>query len=128
MRICIDLDGVVADFKKEGETYADVAIIPGAKEKIEALRKNGHYVILYTSRHMKTCNGNVGLVMEKVGHITLSWLKKHNVSYDEIHFGKPWADIYIDDNALRFENWDQVNGDGLNLPLSNEKKIKEGRK
>jgi len=128
MRICIDLDGVVADFKKEGETYADVAIIRGAKEKIKALRKNGHYVILHTARHMKTCSGNTGLVMEKVGHTTLSWLKKHEIPYDEIYFGKPWADIYLDDNAVRFENWEKINGDGSSFPLSNEKSKKEKKK
>ena len=125
MRICIDLDGVLADFKKEGQTYADVALIPGAKDKIESLKKNGHYVILYTARHMKTCNGNVGLIMERVGHITLEWLKKHDIPYDEIHFGKPWADVYIDDNALRFQDWDQINPDGSNLPLSNENTKRE---
>lgn len=125
MRVCIDLDGVVADFKREGQTYADVALIAGAKEKIETLKENGHYVILHTARHMKTCNGNVGLVIGKVGYITLDWLKRHNVPYDEIQFGKPWADVYIDDNALRFENWDQIDGDGSNLPLSSEKTRKE---
>lgn len=128
MKICIDLDGVVADFKKEGETYADVAIIPGAKEKLEEFKKNGHYVILQTARHMKTCNGNVGLVMGRVGHITLEWLKKHDIPYDEIYFGKPWADVYIDDNALRFEDWDQIKGDGSNLPISNEKIKMESKK
>ena len=128
MRICIDLDGVIADFKKEGQTYVDVELIEGAKEKVKALKKNGHYIILYSARHMKTCNGNTGLVMAKVGHITLNWLKKHNIPYDEIHFGKPWADVYIDDNALRFENWNQIDCDGSNLPLSNEKIKKEDHK
>lgn len=120
MRICIDLDGVVAGFKGTGQTYADVALIPGAKEKIDALRQGGHYVILYTARHMKTCNGNVGQVMGKVAHVTLDWLRKHNVAYDEIYFGKPWADVYLDDNAFRFYSWDKINGDGSNLPVSNE--------
>lgn len=121
MRICIDLDGVVAGFKKDKQTYADVSVIPGAKEKIDALRKNGHYVILFTARHMKTCEGNLGLVMRKVGHVTLDWLKKHDIGYDEIQFGKPWADIYIDDNAFRFRKWSVIAGDGTNLPISKEK-------
>jgi len=119
-KICIDLDGVIASFKKEGETYSDVAPIPGAIEKLNALKAAGHYIIIYTARHMKTCNGNVGLVIAKIGKITLDWLHKYEIPFDEIHFGKPWADVYIDDNAFRFLDWNSINGDGSNLPSSNE--------
>jgi capsule biosynthesis phosphatase len=119
--ICIDLDGVVAGFKRDGQTYADVAPIPGAVEKLQGLKSHGHRIILYTARHMKTCEGNVGLVMARVGNVTLDWLKRHDVPYDEIYFGKPWADVYVDDNAFRFRAWDEIAQDGSNLPQSNEK-------
>ena len=121
LKICIDIDGVVAGFKGEGDTYADVLPIPGAIERLRDFKKSGHYIILYTARHMKTCNGNVGLVTARVGGITLDWLKRHEIPYDEIHFGKPWADVYIDDNAFRFRSWDEIEADGSNLPVSNEK-------
>jgi len=123
--ICIDLDGVVAGFKGEGQTYADVPPITGAPEKLRALKANGHRIILYTARHMKTCEGNVGLVMARVGGITLDWLKRNDIPYDEIHFGKPWADVYIDDNAFRFHSWNEIAADGSTLPKSNEKSLKE---
>ena len=71
---------------------------------------------------MKTCDGNIDLVIEKIGSKTIDWLSKNNVPYDEIHFGKPWADIYIDDNGFRFKSWDLINDDGSNLPESSEKK------
>ena len=32
------------------------------------------------------------------------WLEKHDIPYDEIHFGKPWCGVngfYIDDKAVR---------------------------
>jgi capsule biosynthesis phosphatase len=119
--ICVDLDGVVANFKTEGQTYADVQPLPGAVEKMRLLKAHGHRIILYSARHMKTCQGNVGLVLARVGGITLDWLKRHEVPYDEIYFGKPWADVYIDDNAFRFRSWEEIAGDGSNLPASNEK-------
>ncbi len=122
MRLCIDLDGVVCHLKKPVETYADIQPIPGAAEKLGALRKAGHYIILLTARHMKTCSGNVGMVIARQGKITLDWLEKHGIEYDEIHFGKPHADVYIDDNALRFESWDKIAGDGSNIPRSSEVK------
>jgi len=120
MRICIDLDGVICQLRAPGQTYADVAPVPGAIETIRALRAAGHVVIIHTARHMKTCEGNLGKVIARVGPITLDWLARHEVEYDEIYFGKPWADVYLDDNALRFRSWSEIAGDGSNLPRSAE--------
>ncbi len=71
---------------------------------------------------MKTCDGNVGQVVARQGLVTLDWLARHGIEYDEIHFGKPHAQIYIDDNALRFESWSAIAGDGSSLPLSTEQR------
>ena len=125
MRICIDLDGVIADFKNENESYSDVKPIKGAAKKIKALKESGHYIIIYSARNMKTQNGNLGKVIANVGQITINWLNKNNIVYDEIYFGKPWADIYIDDNAIRFESWKDIKDDAKNLPISSEMKRKK---
>jgi capsule biosynthesis phosphatase len=122
-RICIDLDGVICEIRKENQRYEDLKPIPGAVEKIKKLRENGHYIIIYTSRRMKTHGGNIGKVLCDIGLITLEWLRRYGIEYDEIYFGKPWADVYIDDNALRFKSWDEIEGDGSNLPSSTESKI-----
>jgi capsule biosynthesis phosphatase len=122
VRICIDLDGVVCKLKQPGQTYADLDPVPGAVAKLRSLRAAGHVVILFTARHMKTCEGNVGLAVARIGPVTLDWLARNGVEYDEIHFGKPWADVYIDDNAFRFESWDAIDGAGDTLPLSAEKR------
>lgn len=123
MRLCIDLDGVVCELRKPDQQYPDLAPIPGAVDKLRALKKAGHYIILLTARHMKTCEGNVGKVIARQGKVTLDWLARHGIEYDELHFGKPHADIYIDDNALRFTSWEQIHGDGSNIPLSSEKQL-----
>ena len=125
-RICIDLDGVISQLKKENETYADVEPIAGAVEKLTSLKTSGHYIIILTARHMKTCNGNIGLVHRRIANITMDWLKKYKIPYDEIHFGKPWADIYIDDNAYRFVEWEKIDGNGDNLPQSHESQVRGG--
>lgn len=127
-RICIDLDGVIAQLKKADETYEEVKPVPGAIDKLKKLKKHGFYIIIYTARHMKTCKGNQGLVIKRLGKITLDWLEKYNIPYDEIFFGKPWADIYIDDNAFRFTSWDKIKDDGTNLPASKEKQLRQNRK
>jgi len=122
-RICIDLDGVIAQFKKEGQTYADVAPIEGAVERLNQFKADGHYIIINTARHMKTCESNLGLVNARISKITLDWLESHQVPYDEIYFAKPWADIYIDDNAFRFTDWDAVSPDANELPSSSEQSL-----
>jgi len=123
MRICIDLDGVICQLKKEGQTYDQLEPVTGAIEKLKQLKAAGHYIIIQTARHMKTCEGNVGRVQARIGSITLNWLEKNEVPYDEIYFGKPWAQIYIDDNAFRFENWDAINADGSNFPRYKEEQF-----
>lgn len=105
MRLLIDLDGTICELKKPGQTYADVRLNPNALEKMRELKQAGHYIIIYTARHMKTCNGDVELVKSKVGQVTIDWLKKNQVPYDELHFGKPYAEAYIDDLNLPFFNW-----------------------
>lgn len=113
MRIVIDIDGTVCEIRKPGQSYADVKLLPGAAEKLQALKKKGHYLILSTARHMKTCNGDVEMVMARVGDVTEQWLKNHNVPYDELHYGKPYADVYIDDKAHYFSGWDQIHTESL---------------
>jgi capsule biosynthesis phosphatase len=121
MRLCIDLDGVICQLKEPGQTYDQLLPVPGAPEKLRELKANGHYVIINTARHMKTCQGNLGAVGAKISLITLTWLEKYEIPYDEIYFGKPHADIYIDDNAYRFQTWNDVDDDAGNLPVSKEK-------
>jgi capsule biosynthesis phosphatase len=108
MRIVIDLDGTICTLKTSTETYEDVKVIPGAKEFIKELREQGHYIIIQTARNMATCESNIGKVIKNVGKITLDWLEKNEIEYDEIFFGKPNAQIYIDDRAFRFEDWKKM--------------------
>ncbi|MCC6132332.1 MAG: capsular biosynthesis protein [Acidobacteria bacterium] len=116
----MDLDGVICELRQEGLSYDELRPLPGAAEKLAALRAAGHTIIIQTARHMKTCGGNVGRVIAKQGLTTLRWLERHEIQYDELHFGKPHADIYIDDNAFRFVRWADLCDDGSNLPQSRE--------
>jgi capsule biosynthesis phosphatase len=113
MRIIIDIDGTITELKKTGQTYTSVRINPGAADKIRSLKAAGHTIILQTARHMKTCGGDQGQVVAKIGKPTLDWLTEQEIPYDEIYFGKPYGDVYIDDLALPFTNWDQITPDSL---------------
>lgn len=113
MRIVIDLDGTICPIKKNGQMYEDLIPIPGAVEKLKELRTAGHYIIIQTARNMATQDSNVGKVMRNIGKVTLDWLARYEVQYDEIYFGKPNAHLYIDDRAFRFSNWHDVTPDLL---------------
>jgi len=121
MKICIDIDGTICNLRKAGEEYKDVLPKQGAVEKIKSLKASGNYIILLSARHMATCGGNVGLVIARQGKTLLEWLNKYEIPYDELWFGKPHADIYIDDNGFRFNSWNEINDNGSNLPISKEK-------
>jgi len=124
MRICLDLDGVICQLREDDQSYEELHPVDGAIEKIKELKNNGHYIIIHTARRMKTHGGNLPKVIADIGKITLDWLDKYDIPYDEIIFGKPWAQVYIDDNAMRFISWDDIKSDGSNLPTHNEEQHK----
>ena len=65
MRVVFDLDGVICELKKPSESYSDV--IPKKKviQKMKNLKDEGHYLIIHTGWHMRSCDGDVEKVIEK---------------------------------------------------------------
>ena len=108
-KFCFDLDGTICYTRKQHESYLDVQPIPGAINTIQRLKKEGHYIIIMTARNMATHRNNLGKIIANQAPIVFEWLKKYEIPYDEIHFGKPLADFYIDDKAIRLENWESLN-------------------
>jgi capsule biosynthesis phosphatase len=114
MRICLDIDGTICEVRGKTDDYAAVRPLPQAAERIRSLRAAGHYVILATARHMQTCGSNVGMVVARQAQTLIGWLARHGIEYDELWFGKPHADLYVDDKAFPFSgNWDEVSQDLL---------------
>ena len=111
MIYCFDLDGTICHTKLPNQEYSDVLPIEGMPEFLRFLKEKNHTIIINTARHMKTCNNNVGMVVAKQGRLLFEWLAKHDIPYDEIYFGKPLADYYIDDKAIVFEDINQLKND-----------------
>lgn len=105
MRLCIDIDGTICEKRNNTSSYEGLSPIEGAIQTLNSFRRQGHYIILYTARNMETHNSNLGKVIKSQGKILLDWLEENEVPYDEIYFGKPSADVYIDDKAIKFESW-----------------------
>ena len=102
--IVIDVDGTLADRCGPGQSYADVTAVPSVVQKIRALKDQGYWIILYTSRNMRTYDGNIGRIMRHTAPVLVEWLARNEIPYDELHFGKPWCGhngFYVDDRAIR---------------------------
>lgn len=99
-RYCFDLDNTLVSFPTIAGDYRSVEPIQKNIEFLKYLKRFGHTIILYTARRMKTHCGNVGKILADIGPITFETLAKFEIPYDEIYFGKPEADVYIDDLAL----------------------------
>ena len=100
LRICFDLDNTLVTFPTIPNDYTSVKPIMKMINLLISLKQNGHEIIIYTARRMKTYQNNVGKVIKDIAFVTINTLEKFNIPYDELIFGKPIADIYIDDKAL----------------------------
>ena len=89
-KIVIDVDGVVATLVK-GLDYSKSKPIKKNINFINNLKKSGIKIIFFTARGTET-----GIDWEKT---TRKQFKEWGVLYDQLIFGKPAADLYIDDKG-----------------------------
>lgn len=99
-RFCFDLDSTLVSKPRVEGDYSTVEPIEKNINILRYLRSMGHTIIVYTARRMRTHTGNVGAIVADVGKLTIETLEKFDIPYDELYFGKPWADFYIDDLAV----------------------------
>ena len=99
-RICFDLDNTLVTYPVIQGDYSTVKPIEKNINLLRYLKTFGNTIIIYTARRMKTHNGNIGKINTDIGKITFETLDKFNIPYDELYFGKPYADFYIDDLAI----------------------------
>jgi len=96
-RICFDLDNTLVTYPLVKGDYTTVKPIECNIRFLRYLKKLGNTIIIYTARRMRTHHGNVGKINADVGKITFDTLNTFEIPFDEIYFGKPYADFYIDD-------------------------------
>ena len=102
--LIVDIDGTLCAIKDEEQAYADLAPNRPVIDKLREYHAKGYRILLFTSRNMRTCGNNLGLINKHTAPVMLAWLAKWNIPYDEILFGKPWPrrkGFYIDDRAVR---------------------------
>ncbi len=107
MQIIIDLDGTICT---EERTFSRSLAkpLPNAIETINKLYEEGNTIIIYSARTWAEFE------------MTTEWLKKYRLKYHQLMLGKPVGDIWIDDRAIKFENW-KVIKDIVNKKKSKKK-------
>ena len=95
-RFSFALDNVLVTAPERPGDFGSVKPIERNVQLVRELKASGHHIIITTSRLMEERSGNVGAVIAQCGHSTLQTLAALEIPYDEIHFGQPHADLYVD--------------------------------
>lgn len=110
-RIVFDLDDTICfpnhSQKATFEKYMMATPNDKVVKAMRDLKERDFYIIIHSARRMLTHNGDLAKIIEDVGDITKVWLKYHDVPYDELIFGKPYANTYyVDDKAMNLNHFD----------------------
>ncbi len=110
MKIAVDFDGVLHGYSQgwgDGTIYDPP--VPGAAEAMKKLKEAGHTLYIFSTRtnpifrKKKEDSVDQKKLMEE-------WMKEHNIPFDKVWtFGKPMADLFIDDRAVGFRGkWEDT--------------------
>lgn len=101
-RLVIDLDETICQ-TSDGK-YSESKPVLGVIERLCEYKEMGFDIVIYTSRNVRTFEGNLGKISAYTLPIIVDWLTRNKVPYDEIYVGKPWCGhegFYVDDKAIR---------------------------
>jgi len=95
LTVCVDIDGTLLTYE-DYEKNKWGQPIPHAMYVLNEWIENDVHVVLFTAR-----GEDEKSALEK-------HLKDYKVPYDTLIMGKPHADFYVDDRAIKFTRWDEV--------------------
>jgi hypothetical protein len=103
--LAIDLDGVIHDQKNPLPGKRMGAPIEGAKDALTLLKLQGNKIIIHTVK-ANTEHGRCAVI---------DWLNFYQIPCDGV-VGKPQADLYVDDKAIRHILWEKTLEEIRNSP------------
>lgn len=96
LRVCVDIDNTLVTSPTTKWDYSTVEPIHEMIHNVQLWKAQGHTIILHTARRTETHKNNVGAAIADCARVTL---ERFQIPYDELLFGKPIADVYVDDKA-----------------------------
>jgi len=94
-RYCFNVDGTICT--KTRSEYKKARPIQKIIDMINNLYEQGHIIVIYTARGQSS-----GVDWES---FTIEQLKGWGVKFHEFYYGKPSADYYIDDKAVKISDF-----------------------
>lgn len=125
--LIIDLDGTLT-IDSDAE-YKDKLPNKEVIEQLSKYKEMGFKITIFTSRNMRTYEGNIGKINIHTLPTITQWLDKHKVPYDEVIVGKPWCGFdgfYVDDKSIRPSEFASMSYDEIKTLLSKENPYKDG--
>lgn len=101
LRLAVDLDGVIHDPTNIEPGYKLGKPIPGAMVALWQLHNEGAIIVIHS----------IWADTQKKREAISAWCRFFKIPYDFITNEKPDADVYLDNKAIRFHNWDQAMND-----------------
>ena len=98
---CFDLDNVLCRTIKNN--YEESIPLKKNINVVNQLYIEGHYIKIFTARYMGRNKEDTFKAKRQAQNITKVQLKKWQVNYNQLIFGKPSFDIYIDDKNYLFD-------------------------
>ena len=105
MTYVVDIDGTICKLPQHNQDYWQSSPMPERIEKINNLYNSGHTIIYYTARGMGRNKNNPHLATQEFYSLTINQLEKWGCKYHLLFLGKPSGDFYIDDKAVRDEDF-----------------------
>ena len=104
MILCFDLDNVIC--KTKGDNYSLSVPIKKNINFINSLYQKGYIIKIFTARYMGRNKENISKAKKQGYEFTRKQIKKWNLNYHRLIFGKPSYDLFVDDKMLGFDkNW-----------------------
>lgn len=103
MRLVIDLDDTISvhynrDFEHARPVMETI-------EKIRQMKQDGWEIVVYSARGQNSCKGDLALIEQRNREQVERWLRGHKVPFDELRFGKPLGDVYVDDKGISLQDF-----------------------
>lgn len=100
LRLCFELDNTLVTYASIPGDYSTVKPIQAMIDFARVSKARGHTIIIHTARRVGPNQPDSPSSASDMARITFATLDKLGIPYDEVIFGKPCADVYIDSKGI----------------------------
>lgn len=103
----VDVDGTLCGPVGKDRDYSQCQPRQDVIDKVNDLWLTGHNIILFSSRGMRTYDGDMVAIEKNIRPTMEAWLNRNGVKYHALVLGKPWGPgvKYVDDNAMHIDEF-----------------------